>query len=78
MRVHRKVWLWWGKYWAVQLMKVFDEFSLGIRINFRQPVVDLYIGPLTIAVGWMPSMTHPLFAGCQSCRGFIITDRPVL
>lgn len=78
MRVHRKVWIWWGKFWAVQFMRIWDEYSLGIRLNVSQPVLDIYLGPLTIAVGRMPAMTHPLFSGCQSCRGFFISDKPVL
>lgn len=77
MRVHRKVWIWWGRGWAVQFMAVWDEVSLGVRINWGQPVIDLYIGPVTIAFGAKPQITNPIFAECNSCRGFFVTDKPV-
>lgn len=78
MRVHRKVWIWWGKWWAIQFMAVWNEFSLGVRVNWGQPIIDIYIGPLTLAFGPMAHITHPLFAESNSCRGFFVTDKPVL
>jgi len=78
MRLHRKVWLWWGHWWAVQYLDTRDEVSLGVRFNWRRPLFDLYLGPLTVAIGRCPELTARDEAQSHSCRGFIITDRAAL
>lgn len=79
MRAHpfRRVWVWWGRGWAVQVIADL-ELSLGVRLNWRAPVLDLYLGPLTLAFGRHPEITHPDEARRFSCRGFFVGDRPVL
>jgi len=78
VRLHPKVWLWWGRWWAAQYLDTRDEVSIGIRLNWRRPLLDLYVGPLTVALGRRPEMTNPNEAQSNSCRGFRIADKPVL
>jgi hypothetical protein len=76
MRYHRKIWLWWGPWWAVQLY-VNHYVSLGVHLDWRKPLLDLHLGWLTIAFGDSPVMTPPEDAQRRSCRGFLL-QRPVL
>jgi hypothetical protein len=78
MRLHRKVWLWWGRWWAVQYLDTRDEVSLGFRFNWRHWLLDFYFGPLTIAFGKHPEITDLSEAQRRCCRGFLIGDRKVL
>ena len=73
-RMHRKVWLYWGRWWAVQWMGLWDEASLGIRLNWRRPLLDLYGGPLTIAFGRHAVYTDPRTRHWDSCRGMLFPD----
>jgi hypothetical protein len=72
--IHRKVWLWWGPWWAVQWVHMWDEASLGIRFNWQRPLLDLYFGPLTIAFGKHVVYTDPRTAQWDSCRGMLFPD----
>lgn len=74
MRIHRKVWLWWGRWWAIQWVWLHDEVSLGVRCNWRRPLVDVYCGPLTIAVGRHAVYTDPRTRTWDSCRGMLFPD----
>jgi hypothetical protein len=75
MRIHRKVWLWWGKHWAVQLTLLHDgEVSLGVRLNYLRPLLDLYFGPLTVALGRHAVYTDPRTRHWDSCRGMLFPD----
>ena len=76
MRTHRKIWLWWGSWWAVQLY-VNRYVSIGVHVDWGKPLLDVYLGWLTIALGDDPVHTPPADAQRRSCRGFLI-DRPVL
>ncbi len=76
MRLHRKVWLWWGRWWAVQFTRMADEASLGVRVNFRRPLLDLYFGPLTVAFGRHAVYTDPRTRHWDSCRGMLFPDDP--
>lgn len=71
-RLHKKVFLWWGRYWAIQWVFPDDGFSLGFRIEPRRPLLDLFIGPLTMAFGNHPVLTHPRTKDRHACRGFLI------
>jgi hypothetical protein len=75
MRLHRKVFLWWGPWWAVQFVKGF-EISLGVAFHWKRPMLDIYLGPLTIAIGRNAVLTnmHERLSG--RCRGFIIQGSP--
>jgi hypothetical protein len=75
-RIHRKVWLWWGRWWAVQLVRQWDEWSLGVRLNLRRPMLDCYAGPLTIAFGRHAVYTDPRTRTWESCRGMLFPDDP--
>jgi len=76
LRVHRKVFLWWGGWWAVQL--VLGEIGgFGVRPVLTRPLLDIYLGPLTLAIGRDPYLTEWMDRHRESCRGFVI-DEPVL
>lgn len=75
MRLHRKVWLWHGRWWAVQLY-VNRYLSVGLSIDWHRPLLDCYLGWFTVALGYRPEITLEADAQRQSCRGFLI--RPVL
>lgn len=72
-RLHRKVFLWWTDYFAVQFVAV-PEFSIGIHLEPARPLLDIFIGPLTIAFGKHPALTDPRTRERHSCRGFLIGD----
>jgi len=74
LRVHRKVWLAWGRWWAMQLAP--EWMQLGIHVELRRPLLDLYIGPLTLAFGNHPALTDIHTAQRHSCRGFFIGNYP--
>lgn len=76
MRMHRKVWLWWGSWWALQLY-MNRYLSLGIHLDWGRPVLDLHLGWLIASIGAHPVQTEPEDAQRHSCRGFLI-QRPVL
>lgn len=75
MRLHRKVWLWHGRWWAVQLY-VNKYVSLGVHIDWGRPYLDLHLGLFIVSVGYRPEITLEVDAQRGSCRGFLI--RPVL
>ena len=77
MRLHRKVWLWWGRWWAVQLTLMADEWSAGVRLNVPRPMLDIYLGPLTIAFGRHAVYTDPRTREWDSCRGLLFEGDPV-
>lgn len=75
MKMHKKVFLWWGKWWAIQWVNML-EISLGVAFHWRRPMLDIYLGPLTIALGRNAVLTeqHDRLRG--RCRGFIIAGSP--
>lgn len=77
MRVHRKVWLWWGKWWAVQV-QLPVTLSLGVRLEFSRPMLDFYVASLTLSIGRHPAITDESVRHSDSCRGFLFTDDEVL
>ena len=76
MRIQRKVWLWWGRWWAVQLVAEWHEWSAGVRLNLRRPMLDLYLGPLTVSIGRHAAYTDPRMRHWDSCRGMLFPDDP--
>lgn len=76
MRVHRKVWLWWGKWWALQFANQWEEFPVGLRPHWRRPMLDIYFGPLTLALGRHAVYTDPRTREWDSCRGMLMGDDP--
>jgi len=73
-RLHQKVWLAWGRFWAVQFAP--EWVQIGFHVELRRPLIDLYIGPVTIAFGRHPALTDPRVAQRHSCRGFLIGRFP--
>ncbi len=71
--MHKKVWLWWGRWWAAQLIWL-PELSLGIRVEPRRPLVDLFLGPLTLALGDHPVLSDPRTQHRHMGRGFLYWD----
>ena len=76
MRVHRKVWLWIGRGWALQRY-VSSYVSLGIHWDYGRGVLDLHLGRFILALGPHPELTPYADRARASCRGFLI-DQPVL
>jgi hypothetical protein len=76
-RIHRKVWLAWGRWWAFQL-QLQPTISLGIRLELARPMLDLYIGPMTFALGRHPILTDESKRHMDSSRGFIFSMDEVL
>jgi hypothetical protein len=76
MRLHRKVWLWWGRWWAVQFDRsgLSHEFPVGLRPDWGRPMVDFYVGPFTIAFGRHAVYTDPRTRHWDSCRGMLFPD----
>jgi hypothetical protein len=72
-RLHKRVWLAWGPWWAVQAVWMW-EFSLGVRVEPRRPLLDLFLGPLTVAFGRHPVLTDPRMNQYHGGRGFVNAD----
>jgi hypothetical protein len=75
--VHRKVWLWWGKWWAVQV-QLPVTLAVGMRVELRRPLFDLYVGSVTVSVGRHAVITDESVRHADSCRGFLFADSEVL
>lgn len=69
-RFHKKVWFAWGKWWAVQVVWL-PEISFGIRVEWRRPLVDIFFGVATIAIGKHPLLSDPRYQHRHSDRGFL-------
>ena len=76
MRLHRKIWLWHGSWWAVQLY-VAPYLSAGLHIDLLRPYLDVHAGWLIVSIGSRPVITNAVDRYRHSCRGFLF-DEPVL
>jgi hypothetical protein len=76
-RLHRKIWLAWGRWWAFQIQMPVT-LSLGVRVELARPMVDLYVGPATLALGRHPLVTDESVRTADSCRGFVFSEKEVL
>jgi hypothetical protein len=74
-RLHRKIWLWSGEWWALQLY-INRYLSVGVHVDCQRPLIDIHAGWFILALGRRPEITLDADAQRQSCRGFLI--RPVL
>lgn len=70
IRPHRKVWLSWNRWLAIQIVSL-PQFALGLRWIWHQGYAILYLGPLTIALGRHPVLSDPRTATLERCRGFL-------
>jgi hypothetical protein len=74
-RIHRKVFLAWNRWAAVQF--VFKlEIALGVAFHWERTMLDIYLGPLTLAFGNLPVLTNMHDRLRSRCRGFIIAGSP--
>lgn len=71
LRPHKKVLLAWNSWVAVQLV-LMVELSFGIALHWRRPMLDIYLGPLTLAFGRMAAVTDAHDKLRSRCRGFLI------
>ena len=73
LRLHKKVLIYWNRWIAVQIVTML-EISLGFAFHWRRPMLDIYLGPITIAIGRTPVLTdmHERLRG--RCRGFVFAD----
>lgn len=76
MRLHGKVWLWFGRWWAAQL-QLGDYFSLGVHLDWRRPYLDLHFAWFIVSIGDNPVMTHYRDKYRGSSRG-MRTKTPIL
>ena len=76
MRLHRKVWLWYGRWWALQLQWG-RYFSLGVHLDFYKPYLDLHFAWFIVSVGKNPVMGHLRDQQRGSCRG-MMAQTPIL
>lgn len=77
MRRHRKVWLWWGRWWAVQFYAA-PYLSVGIHFDFAMPYMDVHFLWLIASIGRNPVVTNEEDRHKGSCRGFLFRDDPLL
>lgn len=80
MRFHRpfrRVWICWGRGWAVQFWPE-PYFSLGFHVDPRRPILDLHFGWLIVAVGRSAHITELRDRHRHTCRGFLFADDPNL
>jgi len=77
MRTHRKTWIWFGRWWAIQL-HLAPCLSFGVHLDLRRSYVDLYVACFSFTVGDNPVLTDAAEWKLNRCRGFITQDRPVL
>lgn len=75
--MHRKVWLWWGRYWAAQVYLA-RYVSIGVHVDFAMPYLDLHFLWVIASVGRNPVITNERDRLRGSCRGFLFRDDPVL
>ena len=75
MRVHRKVWVWWGRWWAVQFYAHWS-FGIGVHLDCTRPYFDLHLGTFIVSVGRNPVITAHTDKHRGSCRGFFF--EPIL
>lgn len=77
VRYHAKIWLCWGRWWAVQFVSN-EWFSLGLHLEPRRPLLDLFLGPLTVSVGRHPLLSDARTKHRHSGRGFVYDGDPIL
>ena len=77
LRLHRKILIAWNSWCAVQLVLA-CEISLGFAFHWRRPMLDIYLGPLTLAFGRTPALTDGHDRLRSRCRGFVIAEEAFL
>ena len=76
-RLHRKVWIAWGPWWAAQLYWA-PYLSFGIHLEPRRPLLDLHLLWLILSFGPDAHITGQRDRHRHSCRVFLFADDPVL
>jgi len=77
VRIHRKVWLWWGRWWAVQIYAA-PYVSVGLHVDLAMPYLDVHFLWVIASVGNNPVITNERDRHKGSCRGFLFRDSPLL
>ena len=54
---------------------LWPQLSLGVRFEPSRPMLDVYLGPVTVAVGRHPVLTDDRTRQADSCRGFLFSDQ---
>ena len=75
--VRGRVWVAWGRGWAVQAYW-YPCVSLGLHVDLGRPLVDVHLGIVTIALGPAAHITGQRDRHTHTCRGFLFADDPVL
>lgn len=76
-RLHPKIWLAWGRWWAFQIQMPVT-LALGVRVELARPMLDVYVGPGTLALGRHPLLTSEFVRHADSCRGFVFSEEEIL
>ncbi len=74
-RLHSKVLIVWNRWLAVQVVTT-CELAVGVAFHWRRPMLDIYLGPVTIAVGRTAAVTDMHERLRSRCRGFFIGGYP--
>lgn len=69
--LHQKVWLVWGRWWAVQVVLWLPEFSLGFHVEPKRPLLDIYLPWVTIALGDHPVWSDARYKHLHRGRGML-------
>lgn len=69
--IHRKVYLVWGRWWAIQVVVWIPEFSFGFHIEPLRPLLDIYLPWVTIAIGRHPVQSDDRYQHLHCGRGFL-------
>lgn len=73
--MHRHVWLAWSSWWAIQWAPQ-EWCQLGFHAEPKRPLLDLFLGPVTIAFGRHPVLTEKKDMHRHGGRGFVGMGSP--
>lgn len=74
--IHRKVYLAWGRWWAIQVVLWLPELSLGIHVEPCRPLLDIYLPWVSISIGNHPVLSDERYKHLHFGRGFIYGTWP--
>jgi len=77
LRVHKKVWLLYNSWFAMQYQGG-RYFSLGIHLDWDKFYIDFHFWKFIISIGNNPVLTPERDRHRGSCRGFLFPDDPIL
>lgn len=74
LRLHKKVFIWFNDWFAFQFVQFWNEFGLGVWIEPKRPLLDIYLFWFTFSFGKHPVLTDPRTKYRHRCRGFLIDE----